>query len=228
MKKIGIILIREGSKGLPNKNIRHFCGRPLCFWTIEQAIKSNVFDEVWVSSDSEIHLSLCDLEFRDNCKYYLRSPRFATDETTTFQTLNNLFSDKTEDFVFMNLQVTSPIRTIEQIKEAMLLFETNEVDHLVSFSQSDKSKRLFMTADKGGLLLPSCHGGDYVRQNEPKYIYPTGSIWVSTKSNYLRDKTFYTDKTFVYLVGKIFSFDIDDACDFEIAEYLFKTHVLER
>lgn len=228
MKKIGIILIRSGSKGLVNKNIRDFCGRPLCFWTIEQAIKSNVFDEIWVSSDSEIYLSLCDLEFRDECKYYLCDPKFATNETTTYQTLNDIFSDKIEDFVFMNLQVTSPVRTTEQIKEAMFLFETNDVDHLVSFSQSNKSKRLFMNVTDNGLLIPSCHGGDYIRQNEPKYVYPTGSIWMSTKSNYLRDKTFYTDKTYVYSVDKIYSFDIDDACDFEIAEYLFKTHILER
>ena len=217
----------SGSKGLPNKNIRDFCGRPLCFWTIEQAIKSNVFDEIWVSSDSEIYLSLCDLEFRDDCKYFLRDPKFATDETTTYQTLSNLFSDKTEDFIFMNLQVTSPIRTTEQIRETMVLFETNEFDHLVSFSQSDKSKRLFMTANKNGLLSPSCHGGDYVRQNEVKHIYPTGSIWVSTKSNYMRDKSFYTDNTYVYLVDKVYSCDIDDAYDFELAEYLFKTHILE-
>lgn len=227
MKKIGIILIRSGSKGLPNKNIRHFCGRPLCFWTIEQAIKSNVFDEIWVSSDSEIYLSLCDLEFRDECKYFLRDPKFATDETTTYQTLSNLFSDKTEDFIFMNLQVTSPIRTTDQIRESMVLFETNEFDHLVSFSQSDKSKRLFMNVNDDNFLIPSYDGHDYVRQNEVKHVYPTGSIWVSTKSNYMRDKTFYTNKTFVYFVDKVYSFDIDDACDFEIAEYLFKTHILE-
>lgn len=228
MKKIGIILIRSGSKGSPNKNIRHFCGRPLCFWTIEQDIKSDVFDEIWVSSDSEIYLSLCDLEFRDKCKYCLRSPQFATDVTTTYQTLNDLFSDKTEDFVFMNLQVTSPIRTTEQIKDTMVLFETNEFDHLVSFSQSDKSKRLFMTVNNNGLLLPSCYGGDYVRQNEPNYVYPTGSIWLSTKSNYLRDKTFYTDKTYAYLVDKLYSYDIDSACDFEVAEHLFRAYILEK
>lgn len=227
MKKIGIILIRSGSKGLSNKNIRDFCGRPLCFWTIEQAIKSNVFDEIWVSSDSEIYLSLCDLEFRDDCKYFLRDSKFATDETTTYQTLSNLFSDKTEDFIFMNLQVTSPIRTTDQIRESMKLFETNEFDHLVSFSQSDKSKRLFMNVNDDNFLIPSYDDRDYVRQNEPNYVYPTGSIWISTKSNYMRDKSFYTDMTYVYLVDKVYSYDIDDVCDFEVAEYMFKKYILE-
>ena len=53
MSRIAIILARGGSKRLPGKNIRMFCGRPLVAWTIEAALLSNSFDRVLLSTDSE-------------------------------------------------------------------------------------------------------------------------------------------------------------------------------
>lgn len=91
----------------------------------------------------------------------------------------------------MNLQVTSPLRKIEHIEEVMKMFK--DCDHIVSFSELKYSKSLFMNLNDG-YLISSRHGGDYRRQDEPINIYPKGSIWMSTKNNYLRDKTFYTKK----------------------------------
>ena len=122
----------------------------------------------------------------------------------------------------MNIQVTSPLRKVEHIQTAFDLFK--DCDHLVSFTKPRVSKSLFMD-EKKGYLVPSCHGGNYRRQDEPDYIYPNGSIWLSTKSNYLKDKTFYTNKTKVYEMDKIYSYDIDDKLDFEICENLYKKYI---
>lgn len=123
----------------------------------------------------------------------------------------------------MNLQVTSPLRKLEHIAQAFKLFVN--CDHLVSFSKPKYSKSLFMDI-KDGYLIPSRHGGDYRRQDEPINIYPNGSIWMSTKNNYLRDKTFYTKNTKVYEMEKIFSYDIDDEVDFYICENIYKNFIL--
>ena len=78
MKKITIIPARSGSKGVPNKNIRHLHGKPLMVYTIIQALESNIFEHVVVSTDSE--------EIAEMAKYYgaekcfLRPPELATDE----------------------------------------------------------------------------------------------------------------------------------------------------
>ena len=79
-----------------------------------------------------------------------------------------------------------------------------------------------------GYLLPSRHGGDYRRQDEPINIYPNGSIWMSTKDNYLRDKTFYSKRTKVFKMEKIYSYDIDDELDFYICENLYKQYILKK
>ena len=228
MKTIAIILIREGSEGLPNKNIKLFCDKPLCFWTIEQALNSKVFDEIWVSSDSEEYLTLCETEFKDSCNYLFRDKKFALSTTTTYETLEYLFSNEDEDFVFMNLQVTSPLRTVPQIQNALNLFKNSKAHHLVSFAKTDKSKSLYMDKTEDDWLVPSCHGGSYRRQSEPEKWYPTGSIWLSTKTKYLKDKTFYTCHTKLFETSNLHSFEIDDIIDFEVCEFLFSKYFLTK
>ena len=191
LKKIAIILIRKNSKGLTDKNIKSFCGKPLCFYTIDIAINSGVFDEIWISSDSQVYLDLCREEYEEKCKYIIRNKEAASDSSTTYETLECLFNNIKEDFIFMNLQVTSPLRKIEHVEEVMKMFKG--CDHIVFFSELKYSKSLFMNLNDG-YLLPSQHGGDYRRQDELSYIYPNGSMWMSTKNNYLKDKTFYTKK----------------------------------
>ena len=73
LKKIAIILIRKNSKGLTDKNIKSFCGKPLCLYTIDIAINSGVFDEIWISSDSQVYLDLCREEYEEKCKYIIRN-----------------------------------------------------------------------------------------------------------------------------------------------------------
>ena len=87
----------------------------------------------------------------------------------------------------MNIQVTSPLRKVEYIYTVFDMFK--DCDHLVSFTKPRVSKSLFMNEQKG-YLVPSCHGGNHRRQDKPDYIYPNDSIWMLTKNNYLRDKTF--------------------------------------
>ena len=79
---------------------------------------SKKFDEVWKSSDSEEYLAICRKEV-------------SLDSSTTFDTLNYLFKDIQENFIFMNLQVTSPIRKTEHIINAFDSFV--DCDHLVSY-----------------------------------------------------------------------------------------------
>lgn len=215
-------MIRSGSEGLKNKNIKQFCGRPLCFWTIKQALETGVFDDIWISSNSQHYLDLCESEFGYRCTYILRDSSLALSTTTSYQTLEHLLlSINEDDLIFVNLQATSPIRTSSQILEALDLYYSSGADHLVTFSKSTKSKSLMMESSKDGWLLPSRHGGDYRRQDEPVYLYPTGSVWVSSKSAYLKDKTFYSEKTKIYEVDKLYSYEIDDLLDFLVCESLF-------
>ena len=52
-KRIAIITARGGSKRIPRKNIKEFCGKPIIAYSIDAALKSQIFDEVMVSTDDE-------------------------------------------------------------------------------------------------------------------------------------------------------------------------------
>lgn len=222
MKKIAIILMRSESKGLRDKNIALLNGRPLCFYTLDAALEAKIFDEIWISTDSQEYITLCKVEYGECCRYILREKKYAQDTTTTFETLENLFKDKDEDFIFMLLQVTSPIRKVQHIVESYNLFKTQNCRHVVSFMKPSLSRSLYMKKNEKGYLERSRHGGNYLRQNEQDYIYPNGSIWLSTKNAYLEDKTFYTEKTYPYMMSKKYSIDINDEIDLKLAEIILK------
>lgn len=93
--------------------------------------ESKKFDEVWISSDSEEYLAICRKEYGEKCIYKIRDKKVSLDSSTTFDTLNYLFKDIQENFIFMNLQVTSPIRKTEHIINAFDSFV--DCDHLVSY-----------------------------------------------------------------------------------------------
>ena len=80
-RNIAIITARGGSKRIPKKNIKEFCGKPIISYSIKQAIESNIFDEVMVSTDDE--------EIAEIAKKYgasvpfMRSKKNANDYATT-------------------------------------------------------------------------------------------------------------------------------------------------
>ena len=60
---IGILLIRSGSKGIKNKNIREMAGKPLFYWILKAATEANELDKIIVSSDSELYLTMAQQYF---------------------------------------------------------------------------------------------------------------------------------------------------------------------
>lgn len=212
---ICIIPARAGSKGLKNKNMLFLAGKPLILHTIDAAIESGVFrtEDIYVSTDSLEYKEI--IEGLRPIKVLLRKEALASDTATTFEVLEDFlkgFQDETE---FMLCQPTSPLRSAETIKEAYNTFNNRECDHLVSFSESDKSLRLFSTIDEKG-CAKDVIGIDkgYRRQQQEKHYYPNGALYITTKKKYLEDKSFFTDKTFAYVMSKHESVDVDDKYDF--------------
>ena len=126
----------------------------------------------------------------------------------------------------MNLQATSPLREVEHLIESYQLYCQSGADHLISCVKTDKSRSLYLQFAEMSFIHPPKVSKHYARQKEPVYYYPNGSIWISRKDLYLRDETFYTDKTVAYEMPKLYSYDIDDALDFVIVETLLQKYHL--
>src|ERR1700690_2556564 len=84
---LAIIPARGGSKGLPGKNVRELCGKPLIAWSIEKAQKSRHLDVVLVTTDSP---EIADIARRYGAVVpFLRPADLATDRASTYDVLRH-------------------------------------------------------------------------------------------------------------------------------------------
>lgn len=216
-KKVAIITARSGSKGLPNKNILMLGNKPLIAYSIEAALKSECFEKVIVSTDSEEYKIISE---KYGAEVMMRSKELSSDTTTSYQVLKDVLNRITipVDY-FVLLQPTSPFRNEIHIKEAVYKFEQNikEFDFLVSMTESEKSSKLIVEIDEDETLKNyNLDFSGYRRQRYKEY-YPNGAIFIGKINEYLERKHFFGSKSKAYFMSKEDSIDIDDKFDFEVA-----------
>jgi len=129
MKTVAFIPARKNSKGIPGKNKKLFCGKPLVQWSIEQAKDSKVFDKIVVSSDDDDILKLAE---ELGIETILRQEELADDEASLDAVLFDYFSREENecDYVCM-LQPTSPLRSVKDIKEGFEHIKKKKIDSVV-------------------------------------------------------------------------------------------------
>ena len=173
-----IILARGGSKGIPNKNIIDFCGKPLIAWTIEQCLSSKHISEVWVSSDSQ---EILEVVKEYGAKTIKRpddiSGDFATSESAWLHAIEFIERDGDIDFVLAP-QITSPLREAQDIDNAIELFQSEKYDSM--FSSSIAEDLFFWKEDKRHELQSVNY--DYLnrqrRQDIQEQIIENGSFYI--------------------------------------------------
>lgn len=131
MKEIkAVIPARAGSKRLKGKNKRLFCGKPLFCWTIDLALEIKEIDEIIITTDDEDILMYCYENYNDFDRIQIkrRAKKFAKDCTPTWKVLEDLYhSDLVDkDSVILLLQVTSPLRTKEDLEMAINMYKEND------------------------------------------------------------------------------------------------------
>lgn len=124
MKTLAIITARGGSKRIPRKNIKEFCGKPILAYSIEAALESGLFDEVMVSTE--------DKEIAEVAKKYgatvpfFRSEKTANDYATTGDVLNEvleMYKAMGKEFdVYACIYPTAPFITAERLKDCYAEF----------------------------------------------------------------------------------------------------------
>src|SRR6266481_13566 len=147
MKILGIIPARGGSKRLPRKNLSDLGGKPLLKWTLDTAIESGIFTDLWVSSeDPEIGAVAG--------KYWWKRPsELARDDTATLPVIMNVFENSDADVVAV-LQPTSPFRTVDDIKNSLDLLLKHNADFVTSVIEGPKDLTFRMRFAKRLEIIP--------------------------------------------------------------------------
>jgi CMP-N,N'-diacetyllegionaminic acid synthase len=134
VRLIAVIPARGGSKGIPRKNIRQLCGRPLIAYSIEAARQSRAVDRTVVSTDDG---EIAEVSRNLGAEVRMRPAALSQDDTPTRAVLEHVIAElAAERYVadaVLTLQPTSPLRTAQHIDEAAALFAADEdADSLVS------------------------------------------------------------------------------------------------
>ena len=134
MKIVAIILARGGSKGIPQKNIMDFCGKPLLAWTIEHCLASGV-DSVYLSSDEE---EILNIGGKYGAHSIVRPEEISGDESTSesgwLHALEVIEKDQGQVDWILAPQVTSPLRTADDIQKGLTIARSGQYDSLFSCS----------------------------------------------------------------------------------------------
>lgn len=233
-KILTFIGARGKSKGLKNKNILPFCGKPLILWTIEAALKSKYIDSVLVSTDSP---EIAEISKQAGASVpFLRPERFAGDHVpqmeAVYHSLDWLIQNNQMDYhLFMLLQPTSPLRTSRHIDQAIDFYFKNrktDEDTLVSVKKIDPKMAWIMKEANAGYVTFYIKNGENRQIYLPTYL-PNGAIYLSPIKGLVERVGFYTDKTLYFLMNETESIDIDTIEDFKQAETSFleilKNHI---
>ncbi|WP_137844335.1 acylneuraminate cytidylyltransferase family protein [Microbacterium sp. 2FI] len=224
--RICTITVRAGSKGVPGKNLRVVAGRPLFGHSVVQAVRSGLFDEVVVSSDSDEILALA--PGFGATGVVVRPAAMATDTAGKVPAIAHAVrateqrTGSTYD-VCVDLDATSPLRTVDDIRKAVEMFESADADSVITGTEARRNPYFNLVEEQpNGTVAVSKSPSDAVlrRQDAPRCFDMNGSIYVWKRTALLEDQVVFFPSTILYEMPPERSTDVDSEFDFAVVEWL--------
>jgi CMP-N,N'-diacetyllegionaminic acid synthase len=222
---LAIIPARLGSKRLSKKNIRMLHGIPLLAYTINSVKNSKYVNRFIVSTEDR---EIAQISQSYGAEVIMRPLELARDESSTEDVIINVLEQlrNKEQYtpnIIILLQPTSPLRTTEDINNAIKTFLNSSGDSLIGITEYDHTPYWALRIEKG-LLIPEFTKESLKRsQDLPKLYRPNGSLFITRVKTFLKNRSFYTNKIIPFIMPRERSIDIDDELDFAIAEFLLKS-----
>ena len=217
---------RGGSKGIPGKNIKEFAGKPLILHSIDQARAFAEDSDICLSTDSE-KIAAVARQYGLPVPF-LRPAELASDTASTQDAIIHaldFYREKGIDYdTVVLLQPTSPLRTLDNIKEALELYD-NEVDMVVSVCEAATNPYYnAFEIDENGFLHISKGDGLYTRrQDAPKVWEYNGAIYVINVNSLRKTAMGSFQKRRMYEMSRENSVDLDSPLDWITAETILKS-----
>lgn len=221
---IAIIPARGGSKGIPRKNIIDFCGKPLLAWSIIQAQLAPQITNVYVSSDSS---EILDCAEKYNAIGIRRPADIAGDTATSESAIIHACEQVgAHADVIVFLQPTSPLRKPDDIKNAIEVFCSSDIDSL--FSSCELHDFLTWEKDEAGVLrsINYNYHNRTRRQDRGVQYVENGSIYVFNKESLYKYNNRLGGKIGMCFMDFFQSFEIDSQDDVDLLTMIFKVKLL--
>tara|TARA_B100000700_G_scaffold331802_1_gene469054 strand:+ start:1366 stop:2037 length:672 start_codon:yes stop_codon:yes gene_type:complete len=223
--------MRDGSKGVSGKNLRLLRGKPLMAYTIEQALESGLFKHVVISTDSK---QIAEMGKQYGAEsWFLRPPEMATDSAAKLPVIRHALLESEKYYgqtfdVQIDLDVTSPLRKVEDIRRAFKQFKDENADILITASPCRKNPYFNMVEIVNGRIYKAKEFDAPLvcRQDAPPVYDMNASIYIWKREAILNSKTLFTERTSLYIMPEERSVDIDTELDWEFVEFIAEKSLL--
>lgn len=223
-KRLAIITARGGSKRIPYKNIRSFCGRPIIVYSIEAALNSGVFDEVMVSTDDE---KIAQIAKEAGAKVpFLRSAETSNDFATTADVIMEVVNEYEKEGQNFDtaccIYPTAPFLTSEKLKNAVELMESKSYDSVMPVAEFSFPPLRGMIMDEDKVSYKWEEYAMARSQDLQKIYHDVGQFYVLNIEKFKECKKLVTKNTGAIIIDEMEMQDIDNEVDWKLAELKYQ------
>ena len=233
MSVLGLIPARSGSKGIPDKNIKQICGRPLIAWACEAALNARTLDKIVCSSDSA---KIIEITEANGVKApFIRPSYLAQDNTLIVDVICHALEwlkDGGENYDYICLiQATSPLVQPEDIDRAVQIALTHNADTVIcGYNSGQRHPTAMFTMGNAGEVewLLDSNKRMARRQDLPNIFMRSGLVYVFRSDMLLKTKQLYGSKVYAVEVPEERAISIDTELDFTIVEVLLHRLLIQK
>lgn len=231
MKRVCTICARGGSKGVKGKNVRQLHGKPLIAYSLEQARAAGLFEAIAVSSDSDLIL---DIARQWGADLLIKRPdELATDQAAKLPVIRHCVAEVEREFGYqfdttVDLDATSPLRYVEDIRAAVTLLEQSSADNVITAMPSRRSpyfNLIELDADDNVSLSKPLPTAVVRRQDAPQCFDMNASIYVWRRPVLFSSDAIFNPRTRLYVMPEERSIDIDSELDFSFVEFIMSRNL---
>lgn len=220
---IAFIPVRGGSKSIPLKNIKPFCGKPLVYWNVSALQESQSVDKIVVATDSPVIKETVSAFGFNKVELYDRKVENASDTASTESVMLEYIeaAHLSDDDVFMLVQATSPLTETKHFEEGLRLYNFGKYDSVLTCVRNYR----FFWNDDG-----TSKNYDYMnrprRQNFNGMFMENGAFYINSVKNIKTSGNRLGSKIGIYEMPEYTATEIDEPDDWIILENLMQRHVL--
>lgn len=222
---IAFIPVRGGSKGIPGKNIRSFCGMPLVWWAVKAAIECPEIEHVYVSTDSDRITEVVEGFGLEKVSVVRRSAATASDEASTESAMLE-FSEGADFGDIVLIQATSPLLEDGHLEKGISLYRSSGADACLSVVRQKR----FVWQESGGQAVPV----NYDPRRRPRrqewdgYLVENGAFYITSRKKLLSSGSRVSGRVVACEMPEDSFFEIDEVSDWLILEEIKYRQLVER
>lgn len=222
--KLAVITARGGSKRIPRKNIREFCGKPILAYSIEAALQSEMFDKVMVSTDDR-EISEIAVKYGAEVPFF-RSRRTADDFASTADVLAEVLQEYGKRGQHYDrvccIYPTAPFLTPQRLRQAMNLLDETQADSVLPVVRFSFPPQRGLVEEEGLLRYKWPENANTRSQDLEPFYHDVGQFYCIRTNSFERQRKLVMERTVPLVLSEMEIQDIDTPEDWRLAEMKFR------